>query len=102
MSERRHGRSTYLKYKCRCDVCVEDARAYRAKRAVEAIRLKADPFIHRLTVDGRIDTVDRSSVARWKRNGMTIYWADRWAVSLGYHPYEIWGADFYQGCGDHE
>lgn len=93
-----HGRSTYLKHKCRCAVCVEDARKYRATYRKTTIKLDADCLIHRLQLDGRSGAVTSSLLAKWRKTGMDIYNADRWAVKLGYHPIEIWGLDFYEGC----
>ena len=95
-----HGRSTYLKYKCRCDICVEDARVYRAKIKKPVLRLDGDVFLDRLIRDGRIGAVETSARHKWKTRGIEVHNADRWAVKLGYHPYEIWGADFYRGCNE--
>lgn len=96
-----HGRSTYLKHKCRCEICTEDARVYREKYARSGIRLDGEPFIQRLTTDGRVTSAGSNNVSKWRRYGMDIFAADRWAVKFGYHPYEIWGDDFYQGCEDY-
>lgn len=98
--ERIHGRSTYLKYKCRCDICVEDARVYRANRKKPVLILDGELLIERLTRDGRISSVDTSARHKWKTRGMEVHNADRWAVKLGYHPYEIWGNEFYRGCNE--
>lgn len=95
-----HGRSTYLKHKCRCEICVEDARIYRAKYTACTVRLQAEPFITRLTLDGRMNGVNKSVAAKWRKHGMSVFNADKWAIALGYHPVEIWGSDFYQGCED--
>lgn len=102
MSERIHGRSCYMKYKCRCEICVESARDYRANYMPPGIRLKSEPFVKRLTLDGRLSAITPSQIGKWRRIGLDIYSADKWAVKLGYHPYEIWGDDFYQGCEDNE
>jgi hypothetical protein len=96
-----HGRSTYLKYKCRCDICVQDARQYRETYIPPGIRLKPEPLIQRLTSDGRTSPITNRQLNKWLRIGLDLYTADRWAVKLGYHPYEIWGDDFYQGCEDY-
>jgi hypothetical protein len=96
-----HGRSSYLKHKCRCEICVEDARRYRAEYTPPGIRLKSEPFVQRLILDGRLSAITSSQLGKWKRIGLDVYNADRWAVKLGYHPYEIWGDDFYQGCEDY-
>lgn len=98
--ERTHGRSTYLKYKCRCTICVEDAREYRAKIRKPVLILDGETLIKRLSVDGRLAAVNTKTTHRWRSEGLSIYSADKWAIRLGYHPYEIWGADFYRGCNE--
>ena len=45
--------------------------------------------------------LNKSIAAKWSKYGMSVFSADKWAVSFGYHPYEIWGDDFYQGCEDY-
>lgn len=98
--ERIHGRSTYLKYKCRCTICVEDAREYRRNIRPTVLMLDGEPLIDRLTRDGRITSIKTSATHKWKTRGLSVYLADRWAVKLGYHPYEIWGNEFYRGCNE--
>ena len=98
--ERIHGRSTYLKYQCRCTVCVEDAREYRVNRKKPVLMLDGEPLIDRLTRDGRITSIKTSATHKWRTRGMSVYLADRWAIKLGYHPVEIWGNDFYRGCNE--
>ena len=99
MSDRwNHGRSTYLKHKCRCAICVEDARVYRATYRKTPIRLDANQLVRRLQLDGRTNAVANTLLSKWRKSGMDVYNADRWAVKLGYHPFEIWGSDFYEGC----
>lgn len=93
-----HGRSTYLKHKCRCVICVEDARQYRLTYRKSGVTLSAEHLVRRLQLDGRTSAVNSSLLAKWRKSGMDVYNADRWAVKLGYHPFEIWGSDFYEGC----
>jgi hypothetical protein len=38
----------------------------------------------------------------WLEKGIDIYWADFWCIKFGYHPVEIFGNAFYQGCFDEE
>lgn len=95
-----HGRSTYLKYKCRCEVCVKANSVYRKNIRQSVLRLDADRFIDRLTKDGRITSIHTGVISKWRQYGLDIFQADRWAVKYGYHPYEIWGNDFYKGCNE--
>lgn len=103
---RKHGRSTYLKYKCRCDICVTDAREYRRRFRVENIhaglRVDAEPLLYRLERDGREAAIESKTRSRWRAEGIELYNADKWAIRLGYHPIEIWGQDFYRNCFDRE
>lgn len=100
--EIKHGRSSYLKYHCRCDICVTDAREYRKRYRIENInaglRVDATPLLDRLDRDGRTGAIDSGIKSRWRAEGMDIYSADRYAIRLGYHPIEIWGQDFYRNC----
>lgn len=95
----RHGLHAYRVRKCRCDLCVnaneESRRRYRPLSDSVKIRLDSGPFIRRLTRDGRLDAVENSTIASWRKSGIGIYSADKWCIRLGYHPIEIWGQDFY-------
>jgi hypothetical protein len=44
--------------------------------------------------------IDRGSVWRAAREGVTIYTADQWAVRLGYHPSQLWPDLFYADLTD--
>jgi len=94
----KHGRSAYLKYKCRCDVCVEANKTYRLLYGRSEFSLDPEVFIKRLADDNRITGLGSHNVAKWRKFGLDVFAGDRWAVKLGYHPYEIWGDAFYQGC----
>jgi hypothetical protein len=39
--------------------------------------------------------VDRMTVVRWKREGLNLRAADKAACKLGYHPYLIWGNEYW-------
>lgn len=60
------------------------------------IRLDAEPLINKLRKDGRQGAVSAARMRDWRRDGIDLFIADKWCVRLGYHPYEIWGQDFYQ------
>lgn len=48
------------------------------------------------TTWARVLRVDRASIGRMARSGsLTLSAADRYAVRLGKHPVELWGAAFY-------
>lgn len=97
----KHGIYGYQKYACRCQICTEAIRISREKYRPpksdnQRIRLSGKIFVDRLERDGRLLAVPTSKVFRWLKYDMDIYAADRHAVKLGYHPYEIWGDAFYQ------
>jgi hypothetical protein len=98
----KHGVHAYRTHKCRCEVCRLAARAqrqkYRPKSDSLKLRLDAEPFISRLTRDGRLEAVDNGRLSQWRRGGIDLYVADRWCIRLGYHPTEIWGQEFYAGA----
>ena len=97
---RLHNRNTYLRHKCRCEACCADALAYKRKYNASNIKLDCEPLVNKLAKDGRLHAVSRDTIKGWRNNGMNVFVADRWAVKLGYHPYEIWGNDFYRGCNE--
>ena len=98
-----HGRSTYMKDNCRCEICVAAAKLYRdeyrrAKDPGVYMYMDPQPFIDRLTRDGMIDRVSRGTRRAWAKNGISIYRADYWCIKYGYHPAQIFGNAFYEGC----
>lgn len=95
-----HNRTMYVKYKCRCEVCVRANSLYKLKHRktrTYPLRLDGQVFVDRLRADDRTEAVSRKSVERWLKNGIELYAADRMCVKLGYHPVEIWGQAFYEG-----
>lgn len=101
MDDFKHGRKGYLHNRCRCEICKEAASIYRKELRLRNgsdvdLRLPAEPLLRLLEKDGRIGEVHSTKLKRWKENGMSVYWADYWAVHFGWHPAEIWGMDFYK------
>lgn len=98
-----HGRSSYLKYKCRCDICCQSAKQYKRERRIKLgcdikVRLDATPFINRLITDGQLSIIPRGALRGWQANGMSVYTADKWCIKLGYHPFSVFGQAFYEGA----
>jgi hypothetical protein len=96
-----HGRNGYVKYKCRCDVCRKANSDYKKSRrpvATFALRLDGSVLVERLRADDRLNAVGKRSAQRWVHEGIDVYNADRMCIKLGYHPVEIWGQKFYEGC----
>lgn len=99
----KHNRNTYLRYKCRCTECVEDAANYRRMRRIERggdtdVRLPAWPLIIflRKVSDERIQ---HATLKSWLEKGVSPYTADKWCMRFGAHPAEVYGQAFYEGCG---
>jgi hypothetical protein len=59
------------------------------------IRIDATPLIAILEERSLLREVNSPTVKKWREQGIDIYWADKWAVKLGYHPFEIFGMQFY-------
>lgn len=75
---------------------------YKPLSDAASLRLPVEPLLERLRMSGRLEELEVSRIGQWRRNGnmMSVYWADKWAIRLGFHPFEIWGWDFYQGAMD--
>lgn len=101
-----HGIGMYRYRKCRCEVCItamrEERRRYRKVNDSVKIRLDATPLIRKMERSGYLDAVGSQTFAKWKSDGIDIYLADFWCLRFGWHPAEVFGALFYQGCFDNE
>jgi hypothetical protein len=75
---------------------------YRPIKAAGRIRLDAAPLIDFLINAEQLHNVPSKTVARWKRTGLSVYTADKWCLSFGLHPVEIFGHNFYEGCFESE
>jgi hypothetical protein len=99
-----HGRTAFVKHKCRCEICGEASRSYKRayslRKGKTIRRLDSAPFIERLQKDGRLAAVQSTDLWKWRTSGIDLWAADRWAIRLGYHPLEIWGQDFYVGVSE--
>lgn len=97
----KHGRNAYVNNRCRCEQChqaaLEYKRRYNARKGKTRRLLDSQPFLDRIEKDGRISWICESTIRRWRRGKIDLWVADRWAITLGYHPLEIWGQDFYVG-----
>jgi hypothetical protein len=102
----KHNRNTYLRHKCRCELCVADAADYRRRRRIELggdtdVRLPGAPllaFVRKMT-DQRIQ---HAIVKSWLENGVSPYTVDKWCTRFGSHPAEVYGDEFYRGCFEEE
>lgn len=101
-----HGLGMYRYRKCRCETCMSAAAAdrlkYRKRVQRERLYLPAEPLIERLKWIEKLDQVPRDVVKSWRTKGVYVYSADHWCLKFGFHPAEIYGHLFYQGCFDQE
>jgi hypothetical protein len=75
---------------------------YRPVSTAGRIRLDAAPLVDFLTNAEQLHNVPNKTVARWKRTGLSVYTADKWCLSFGLHPVEVFGHKFYEGCFESE
>jgi hypothetical protein len=63
---------------------------------VERVLRKTSP----LTVNQIAEALGTAgkNVLRWRVQGLSIRQADKIAVGLGFHPYQLWGDSFYEGA----
>jgi hypothetical protein len=59
------------------------------------IRFDAGPLIAKLP-EHELASIGPKRMKLMRENGIKLHHADKMAVRLGYHPYEIWGDDFYK------
>ena len=101
-----HGASMYRRRGCRCDVCCvgmsQTRKKYRPLVMSSDVRLDAAPLINFLERSEQLQYVDKKTTARWQRVGLSVYTADKWCMSFGVHPVEIFGHNFYKGCFESE
>ena len=101
-----HGMGMYRYRGCRCDVCAAamrvERRKYRKKNDSVDIKLDATPLINMMERWGYTRLVGSQTYAKWKTEGVDLYLADFWCLKFGWHPAEIFGSAFYQGCFDTE
>lgn len=101
-----HGMPMYRYRRCRCDICCaamrDERRKYRKKSDSVDIRLDPAPLIARLQWGDRLEYINNQTIARWLEDGIDVYLADFWCMKFGWHPAEVFGSAFYQGCFDKE
>ena len=59
------------------------------------IRFPAEPILAKMPQE-RVREIGAKRVQLMINNGIKMADADRMAINLGYHPYEIWGDQFYK------
>ena len=101
-----HGASMYRRRGCRCEVCrvgmSTTRKKYRPLAMSSDLRLDAEPLIDFLTKAEQLQYLDSHTLARWQKDGLSVYTADKWCMHFGIHPAEIFGYKFYEGCFEGE
>jgi hypothetical protein len=88
-----HGVNRYRKYGCRCDICRSAASALKRLQRVQTT-LPVQPLIDKFG-----DVIHRRfyrSLDKWHREGVNPYVADKICCSLGCHPAEVYGDDWFE------
>lgn len=102
MGEMKHGVRSYNRG-CRCDVCRESKAEARRQGhpPMSKVKLPVEPFLEVLKRNDQSHLLEPHRLYQWRKaGGINVYWADVWAMRFGFHPVEIWGMDFYEGCLD--
>ena len=105
MDEIKHGVNGYNKHACRCEICkqAKHEQRFRDKPRASKLKLDCEPLIRKLELSDQIHLVSPRRVFHWRQNGgINVYYADKWAVRFGWHPAEVWGMAFYEGCFDED
>ncbi len=97
----RHGKlNTYKRDGCRCDLCKEVGSKYNATRYRPQFRLPIAPILECL--DSSQNTKRVRLEQRYGERGVTIGFADRFCISMGKHPWEVYGDLWFQDLWDKE
>jgi hypothetical protein len=90
---------------CRCDICREAKSIARlaGRPRPSKLKLPYEPLVAALERTGQLQNLDPHRLYSWRKaGGIQVYYADQWAIKFGFHPAQIWGMDFYEGCFDGE
>jgi hypothetical protein len=95
-----HGISGYKRNKCRCEVCVAAYEAYntaRRKNPEKSFTIDPEPLISFITkLEDPVPASTQQTFARWRRNGVDVFVADRHCVRRGAHPSEVYGSEWFE------
>ena len=104
-----HSLRGYKIHKCRCDICIA---AHKRHRAEQNYKNGRTPITHVLISGEPLANIFRERqlaggsmskhIMKWEDVGITVYEADKWCMKLGYHPFEVFGAEYFQGLEQEE
>lgn len=103
-----HGPSAYKRGTCRCDNCRAaylerrkvwrknyEARHFSVRNGSSKLMLDVAPLVNYLTRTGELEQLNRVSLRRWLRDGISVYTADVMCIRFGVHPALVFGDVFY-------
>lgn len=104
-----HSLRGYKTHKCRCEVCTEAYNRYRAREnfknrrtPITHVLISGEPLV-KIFVDRQLSGGNMSKkIQRWRTEGISVYEADTECLKLGYHPFEVFGASYFEGLEQEE
>ena len=94
----KHGTySSYDRDKCRCTICVTAMQARtkirNSRRSRGQSRLPLEPLLSSLPIEFLKE--NRRSMNKWRKNGLTVFEADRICTRYKVHPFAVYGTRWY-------
>lgn len=92
-----HGRASYCKMICRCQICTDAHNEYSSKwkRDRTVGKLNAKPLIE-VSLKSPTFNIRPDTLNNILENGVDVFTADRYCIEMGYHPMQLYGFKFYQ------
>jgi len=79
---------------CRCDECREIGRKSNMQRDRKIPRLPVHPMIDKFSSND-FSKKYQNSIDNWKTTGVSIFKIDEICCSMGMHPYDVYGDDWF-------
>lgn len=95
-----HGIGRYRKHGCRCEVCSAAYAEYRRslrKHQDTPPLIDPEPLIKFIIELGEPMTATKTRLMEsWRKNGIDIYRVDKLCVARGFHPFEVYGDEWWR------
>lgn len=79
---------------CKCHDCKEIGRKSNSERDRKIPRLPVEPLVSKFTDQDFLKKYG-SSLKAWETSGVHVFKVDEICCSMGFHPYEIYGEDWF-------